>query len=86
MCSKPTKYICFTTGYNNYCSKYCIENDPKLIKKIQSTKEIRYGDKNYTNRKKSEESCLKKYGFKNVSGSEIIKNKKNKYIFKKLWC
>ena len=46
------------------------------VSKIKNTKLIRYGDENYSNRLKSKETLLKKYGVENVSQIEEVKLKK----------
>ena len=79
VCDNKTDFLGRTKGYKNFCSKKCenimrsttknnktIEEKAIIVGKIKKTKLERYGDENYNNREKSEETCLIKYGFKNV--------------------
>jgi hypothetical protein len=54
----------------------------------KNTRELKYGDKNYNNRPKSEQTCLDLYGVKNVSQSTELqlKNVKNGLKFKEYKC
>jgi hypothetical protein len=56
-------------------TEYVFQSD-KLQDNIKKTKLERYGNENFTNRKKSNETCLEKYGVENVSQSDIIKKRK----------
>ena len=38
----------------------------KVIDQIGATKEVKYGDRKFNNRKKAEDTCLEKYGVKNT--------------------
>ena len=42
-------------------------SDPSTRIKACNTKEELYGDRNFTNRKKAKETCLKKYGVENIA-------------------
>lgn len=75
-CGKPNGFISFKRGYTKHCSYKCAGEDIKTIQKIKSTKKILHNNENYNNRKNAEETCLKKYGVKNVSASSIIKKEK----------
>jgi len=59
----------------NFGVEYVFQSD-KLQDNIKKTKLERYGNENFTNRKKSNETCLEKYGVENVSQSDIIKKRK----------
>ena len=66
------KYLKNIKKFNIYtCSQKC------AIFKSESTKEERYGDKNYNNRDKAEQTCLDTYGFKNVQQVKEIKERTN---------
>ena len=46
-----------------------------IIKKGKETKKEKYNDENFTNRQKSKETCIKKYGVEHVLQSKIIRQK-----------
>ena len=75
-CGEQTILLSIAKGYNKYCSRECCNNDPNRIIKIKITKKLKYNNENYNNRENADQTCLKKYGVKNVSSSEIIKKKK----------
>ena len=54
----------------------CPFKSKKIRKKIEQTKEKRYGDKNFVNHEKARKTCLKKYGVENVNKLDSIKEKK----------
>ena len=59
--------------------RYRIENpgqSEKFMEKARQTKKERYGNKNYNNREKTKQTCLKKYGVENVAQVSEIKAKK----------
>ena len=59
--------------------KFDHQNKSEIIKKkIKKTKQIRYNDENYNNRNKSEITCMKRYGVKNVIISNETKLKAQK--------
>ena len=56
-------------------NKYKVKNVAQLkstILKIKNTKLIRYGDPNYNNRLKAEETCKRKYNVKNVMIAHLL--------------
>ena len=63
-----------------------LSTNPSLYKnnqiKAKKTKLEKYGDENYSNRKKSIETCLKKYGVKNVFQHDKIKEKSKNTLYK----
>lgn len=90
-CGKETKYNGLRTGYRKYCSNKCssrhIASVPELrkasVEKVKSTKLKRYGDSNYNNLEKMQQSCLEKYGKKYATQSTKVKNKTKKTNLKK---
>ena len=56
-------------GNSPFCSS-------KIIDKMKSTKEKRYGYSGYNNREQAEKTCEEKYGVVNVSQIEEVKKKK----------
>ena len=65
---------------SKYLKKYDIRKSYNVIQRIKTekakqTKLLKYGDENFNNRNKFNESCLQKYGVKNPFQSEEIKNK-----------
>lgn len=42
------------------------EKVAEAVEKARETKDVRYGDKNYNNRKKAEDTCMDRYGVKNT--------------------
>lgn len=96
VCDNKTEFLGRTKGYKNFCSKKCenimrsttknnktIEEKAIIVGKIKKTKLEKYGDENYNNREKSEETCLIKYGFKHVLQCEEIIKKSKKTKFEK---
>lgn len=75
-CGNLTTFIDIKNGYRKSCSVKCAAINQERVSKIKNTKLIRYGDENYSNRLKSKETLLKKYGVENVSQIEEIKLKK----------
>lgn len=71
----PCRFISLNKGYSETCSRSCSCKNPERIVKIKSTKLQRYGDANFTNRKKAKKTCLEKYGVDNPSKSEEILEK-----------
>ena len=63
------------SGYHNYCSVKCINNDPKIKEKIKNTNEKLYGNKNYNNREQAQKTTELHYGVKNPFQSREIKEK-----------
>jgi len=57
--------------------------DPEVIKKGQQTKLELYGDPGFTNRSKASETCLKKYGVKNVGQIKEVKQKAVKTLIER---
>ena len=53
----------------------------KVKEKICKTKLALYGNETYTNYEKMMQTCLEKYGVKNVSYSKEINDKKRKTFF-----
>ncbi|MCM1260541.1 MAG: hypothetical protein NC222_06260 [Staphylococcus sp.] len=92
------EFTCFNCGkkmdfekvYNSYiyCSRECALKSENRTNKILSTKEQKYGNKNYNNRDKAKQTCLDKYGLENYSltkdfldkfkDKEWVKNKSEK--------
>lgn len=49
-------------GYRTYCTGACSMHDPEVQSKLDNTKLERYGDKNYNNSKKQQETVKTMYG------------------------
>lgn len=75
-CGNLTTFIDLKNGYRESCSVKCAAINQKRVSKIKNTKLIRHGDENYSNRHKSKDTLLKKYGVENVSQIEEVKLKK----------
>ncbi len=68
----------FSRGFYDYCSIKCQSNSKEVKEKRDNTKEKRYGDRKYNNHRKTEETNLKKYGFKTNLQNEDNKIKARK--------
>ena len=77
-CGKPTKYISLTKGYLKHCCVKCSSVDEKTYLKKKQTNLAKYGDENYRNKEKYEETCLKRYGSKNYLGTKDCVEKSKK--------
>lgn len=75
-CGKETCFITFKIGYRKYCSNLCAGNNKETILLRKKTKLKKYGDENFNNHKKAEQTCITKYGVNNVSKLNEIKIKK----------
>lgn len=87
---KNNKYGCNKCKSINYkktmLEKYGVENGfqlKEIKEQSKETKKIKYGDKNYNNRKKSIETCISKYGVENPQQNEKIKEKTENTNLKK---
>jgi hypothetical protein len=77
-CGKKNKFMCLSMGYRKTC------NDEKCVIKLKKlTKLNLYGDENYNNNKKAQNTCLKKYGTKTPIENQAIKEKTIKTTLKK---
>ena len=93
VCGNATTYYRFSVGYAKCCSHECVHKDPdwrksvsdsykyrdmkKENKKRKQTRLERYGNENYYNTKKAEETCIKKYGVSNCFAIPIVKEKRD---------
>lgn len=66
VCDNPVKWNKSTAMFQVLCSKKCMHLDVITRKKIEDTKEKRYGSSKYNNREKSKETCIKKFGVDNI--------------------
>jgi len=83
ICNKNRKFINFKVGYTNSCGdNSCAQKVEGVQDRKRKTKLEKYGSETFNNRKKSEETCLLKYGCKNVSGSDKVKQKKKETCIK----
>jgi len=73
-CSNKCNFENLTKGYHEHCSRECTKKDPEFNKKILHTK-MKSGVYN-NNRKKAKKTCIEKYGVKNISQIEEVKEKK----------
>ena len=65
-CGEPKTFLTFQTGYRMTCGNpVCSNNIQGKILKEKQTKLEKYGDENYNNRKKINDTNLLKYGIKN---------------------
>lgn len=65
--------------YNNYTNIFQIE---QVKEKCAATKEEKYNDRHYTNRKQMEQTCLDRYGFTNAMNChDIFLKTKKKYYY-----
>lgn len=69
-CGKLNNFKSSKVGYRKTCSFNCSNRSEIKKIKIENTKLIRYGDKNYNNVSKSRETKLEKYGDKNYNNRE----------------
>lgn len=81
-CTKQTRFICFSIGYLEFCSQKCAGNNKEIQQKIKDVKKEKYGDENFTNRKKNKKTLREKYGVENVSQLQFVKNKKIQTVLK----
>lgn len=72
---KSISYVMKVFNLKKDKSIYNPSKNPDVVAKIKQTKFERYGDENYNNSKKNEETCLKKYGVAHVKQLEEIKKK-----------
>jgi len=73
-CKKQhTKFRDFIFGYNTYCCASCAAKGSSSLAK--QTKLEKYGNENYNNREKYNETCLDRYGVDNPFQSDYIKEK-----------
>lgn len=80
-CGKEVRYRGNGMGYHVYCSPKCAKNSKKVKEKYKKTCIQKYGyecnlSKGCDNRKKMEKNLIKKYGVKNVSQLNFVKDKK----------
>lgn len=78
-CGEPKTFLTFQTGYRMTCGNpVCSNSIPEKILKEKQTKLEKYGDENYNNQKKKEETVFKKYGVKHVIilPEQLVKTKK----------
>ena len=68
-CGNKTRFISFSSGYLEYCSKYCSSNDYKTREKYKKTCKDRYGVENISCndevKRKKENTFIRKYGLPN---------------------
>ena len=83
VCGKETKLYSITTGYRQYCSVKCKNEDNELKNKIKETNKKLYGGTGFASEelnKKGKETCLRIYGDKNYNNIEkAIKTNLEKY-------
>ena len=76
VCGKKLKFYGFNTGYQQYCSYKCANNNEVIEKRKQTCLE-KYGVENPNQckeiKEKSKQTCLEKYGVENPFASEKIK-------------
>lgn len=83
ICSNNRKFINFKAGYTNSCGdNSCAQKINGVQDKIRKTKLKNHGSETFNNRKKSEKTCLLKYGSKNISSFEQVKQKKKETCIK----
>ena len=73
VCGKETKLYSITTGYRQYCSIKCKNEDNELKNKIKETNKKLYGGTGFASEelnKKGKETCLRIYGDKNYNNIE----------------
>jgi len=80
-CVKKTKFASIIKGYRIGCCNKHAQLSPVIKNKVKKAYIKKYG-KYFNNRKKARNTCIRKYGVKNVSQVKKIKNKKAKTIFK----
>lgn len=84
ICGNLTKFKNIKQGYQQYCSKKCLNNDPIKLQKSKQTCLEKYGDENFRNLEKSRQTSMSRYGVSNVMKSEekrqqSINTRMNKY-------
>ena len=85
ICGKPTKFYGLgekNFGYAKYCSAKCSLQDPEIQKKRNENIRKAMNEKKDEIRKKYEETCMKKYGVKNVSQAKEVREKLSSSIKK----
>jgi len=80
-CNNKCNFHSLTKGYYKHCSRSCAITNPDLQNKMKEAKIAKNGFYN-NNRKQAKKTCLKKYGVKNVSQIEDIKDKKKETCLK----
>jgi len=85
ICKSPTKFMSFSGGYKNTCSKNC-ENKLR-INSIEKSNLKNYGIKNVYQlekiKRKRNKTMKTKYGAEQTSNSKLLKNKREKTMLKK---
>jgi len=61
-CDNLTSYQSFENGYLKHCCNSHAQKNPEIRKKLEDTKEEKYGDRNFTNRNKAKQTLKEKYG------------------------
>ena len=75
VCSKPTKYINFTRGYQVYCSRECAAKEKGI--KISKTKQSYTEEQKIAITKKREKTNLERYGVKSNLQIRTLSNPKS---------
>ena len=60
ICGNQLDFIYLENRFKAYCCKNCQNSDPEKIKKDKMTKLKRYGDENYNNHEKQEQTTLER--------------------------
>ena len=71
-CGGPSSFRSIAYGYNNCCCPKCASSNPSRVKKSKNTKQQKYGDPNYNNRQKAEQTCIEKFGVSNPFAAKEI--------------
>ena len=91
-CGKHLKFLGYTYGYSQHCSRECAFKDIEYVKnrtiKTEQTNQAKYGcnrpSQNAEIKEKTKEKCLEKYGVDSTNKVDSVKKKKvdillNKY-------
>lgn len=86
-CGKPVKLINFVQGYQRYCCKKCMLEDPERYKRIRQTIKDKYGVENIQScewvRAKVRKTCEEKYGGPGPMCSAEIRKKSSQTCLEK---
>jgi len=73
VCGKPTKFVGFKKGYNEFCCAACANK--AHAETVARTKLIKYGSTGFNNRDKARSTCMERYGVPTAAQSESIRQK-----------
>ncbi len=74
-CNNKTIFYRIGKGYLDHCCKSHAQKNPDIRKRLEDTKEKRYGNKNFTNRDKAKKTTKQRYGYEFYNNREQCSEK-----------